>query len=117
LQLQSVIETPTFLNDAKAAGMSADERAELVVALADNPEQGDLIPGTGGARKLRFRRPGMGKRGGYRVIYYFGGVDVPVFLLKVYTKGVRADLSKAEQNALRSVLQRLAGDYRDGVIR
>ncbi|WP_337875863.1 hypothetical protein [Elioraea sp.] len=65
--LHAVVETPTFQRDAAASGMSEAEKTELIDHLAANPQAGDLIPGTGGARKLRWRRPGSGKSGGYRV--------------------------------------------------
>jgi hypothetical protein len=113
--LQSVVETQIFLSDAKAAGMDDDERSALIVVLAQTPEIGDIVPGTGGARKLRYRRPGTGKRGGYRVIYYYGGLDVPIFLLNVFAKGDKSDLSKAEQNALRLGVVRLLDGYRRGL--
>lgn len=73
------------------------------------------MPGTGGARKRRIAGRGKGKRGGYRVITYYGGEDVPVFLLLLLSKGERADLSQAERNELRSILSTLADDYRAGV--
>lgn len=110
--LQAVAETPTFQRDAAAAGMSEVEKAELISFLAANPEAGDLIVGTGGARKLRWRRPGTGKSGGYRVITYFAGRSLPVFLLTLYAKGERANLSPAERNALRGILGGIADSYR-----
>ena len=117
--VHSVIETPDYLGDAKAAGMTDAERKAVVDTLAANPTAGDLIPGTGGARKLRFGGRGKGKSGGYRVIFYYGGyyggVDVPLFLLNVFAKGDRVDLSQAERNALREELAGLAADYRKGV--
>jgi hypothetical protein len=58
------------------------------------------MPGCGGARKLRVRKPGTGKSGGYRVITYYAGNDVPVFLLTVFGKGEKDNLTKAECNAL-----------------
>jgi len=73
------------------------------------------MPGTGGARKVRFAGRGKGKSGGYRVVTYFGGSDLPVFLLAVISKGERADLSQAERNELRAELSGLAADYRAGV--
>ena len=69
--------------------------------LAHNPEAGDLMPGTGGARKVRFAGRGKGKSGGYRVVTFYGGEDIPVFLLDVYGKDTQANLSQAERNALR----------------
>lgn len=70
------------------------------------------MAGTGGARKLRFKRPGTGKSGGYRIIYYHAGEDIPLFLLNVFTKGDRSNLSRAEQNTLRAILSDLADTHR-----
>jgi hypothetical protein len=112
-----VVETPDFLDDAAAIGMSEDERMAVVRALADNPRLGDVMPGIGGARKVRFALAGKGKRGGYRTIHYYGGADVPVFLLAVLKKGERADLSQAEKNALKKELAGLADDYRTSFAR
>jgi hypothetical protein len=114
---QAVIETPDYLIDADETGLSQAERETVVVFLSENPSAGDLIVGTGGARKLRFAGRGKGKSGGYRVITYFGGDDIPVFLLAVFAKGDRVNLSKAECNALRQELSGLAEDYRKGAYR
>jgi hypothetical protein len=111
-RVQTVIETPTYLSDAKAAGLSEEERAHVVATVAANPRAGVPIPGTGGARKIRFAGRGKGKSGGYRVVTFFGGEDIPVFLLGVFGKGDRANLSQAERNELRNELAGLAADYR-----
>ena len=71
--------------------------------------------GTGGARKLRFAAGGTGNRGGVRTVHYFGGDDVPVFMLAVIKKSDRDNLSKAECNALRKELQGIADAYRTPV--
>jgi hypothetical protein len=110
--MQTVIETPDFIADAKTVGLSSDEREEIVEFISENPKAGDLISGSGGARKVRFAGRGKGKSGGYRVITYFGGGDIPVFLLNVFSKGDRVNLSKAEVNALRDELAGLADEYR-----
>jgi hypothetical protein len=110
--LHAVAETPTFQRDAAAAGMSDSEKAEMIGFLSANPEAGEIIVGTGGARKLRWRRPGTGKSGGYRVITYYAGRSLPVFLLALYAKGERANLSQAERNALRGILAGIAASYR-----
>lgn len=115
--MQTVLTTPTFDRQARAAGLSDDELAAIASAIGAAPLSGDLMQGTGGARKLRFARPGAGKSGGYRTIHYFGGEDVPVFLLAVVDKGQRANLSKAERNELAEVLPRIAEAYRAGVVR
>lgn len=73
---------------------------------------GDVIPGTGGARKVRFVGRGKGKSGGFRVITYFAGTDLPVFLLTLFAKGERVDLTQAERNEMRRELAGLADDYR-----
>ena len=76
--MHSVIETPDFLADAKAAGLTEAERMKIVTKLASEPMAGDEIPGTGEARKVRFAGRGKGKSGGYRVITFYSGADVPV---------------------------------------
>ncbi len=111
----TVIETPDYLSDAKAAGMTDIERAAVIMMLAADPVVGVEIPGTGGARKVRVAGRGKGKSGGYRVITFYTGRDVPVFLLNVFSKGDRVDLSQAERNELRKELAGLAEDYRTGV--
>jgi hypothetical protein len=115
--VQAVVETPDYLADVRAAGLSDLERQAIIDFLADHPTAGDRIPGTGGARKFRFAGRGKGKSGGYRVITYFGGDDIPVFLLAVFAKGDKVNLSMAERNALRNELKGLATDYRAGRLR
>ena len=109
--MQTIIETAAFLSAAKDAGMDEEERGELVAQIARSPAAGDLMQGTGGCRKLRYKKPGTGKSGGYRVITWFGGGDIPVFLLTVFGKNERANLSKAERNAL----AKLTGQLRDSL--
>jgi len=105
--MQTVIETAAYIAAAKDAGMSGTEMVAVVDLIAANPEAGDIMPGCGGARKLRVAKPGKGKSGGYRVITYFAGDDVPVFLLTVFGKNEKANLSKAERNALAGLTKRL----------
>ena len=111
--MRTVIETPFFLADAKAAGVTDDERRAIVETIAADPEAGDVIPGTGGARKVRIAGKGKGKSGGYRVITFYAAEDVPVFLLRLVSKGQRADISQAERNEVRTALATLAEDYRE----
>ncbi|MHB1217936.1 MAG: type II toxin-antitoxin system RelE/ParE family toxin [Alphaproteobacteria bacterium] len=113
--MQTVVETPDYLRDAKAAGVDEKERRSIVDHVAANPMAGDIIVGSGGARKIRFAASGRGKSGGYRVVTYHGGGGLPVFLLNVFKKGDRINLSKAEINELRDELSHLAREYGEGV--
>jgi hypothetical protein len=83
--------------------MSDGERALLVDYLASNPATGDLIPGTGGVRKLRWRLEGRGKRGGARVIYFYHDAGIPLFALTAFAKNERADLSQQDRNDFRQL--------------
>jgi hypothetical protein len=102
----SVVETPEFLS-ATHKLMSDEERTLLVDYLAYNPTAGDLIPGTGGVRKLRWGLEGRGKRGGARVIYFYHDVGMPLFALTAFPKNERADLSQQERNGFRQLTVRL----------
>jgi hypothetical protein len=113
--MHTVIETPIYLRDAKAAGLTESERLAIVDLLAIQPDAGDLIPGTGGARKVRVAGRGKGKSGGYRVITFYTGADLPVFLLNVFAKGDKINLTMAERNELRTILTEIARTYRQGV--
>lgn len=106
----TIVETREFLALVDKL-MTEDERARLVAHLAMNPEIGDLIPGGGGIRKLRWALPGRGKRGGARVIYFFHSERIPLFLLSAYAKNQREDISDAERNAFRRLTKALAETY------
>lgn len=106
--MHTVVETKAYLSAAADAGMSEAERAEVVLTIAADPEVGDIMPGCGGARKLRVRKPGTGKSGGYRVISYYAGENVPAFLLTVFGKNEKANLTKGERNALAKLTGTLA---------
>lgn len=113
--MHTVVETAAYLSAAKDAGMSESERRNAVDVLADDPQAGDVMQGTGGCRKVRIARQGSGKSGGYRVITVFGGDDVPVFLLTVFGKGDKDNLTKAERNDLAKLTKVLLDGYRQKV--
>jgi hypothetical protein len=115
--MHTVIETPTYQRSAERAGLTEDERIAIVSLVAANPTAGDVMEGTGGARKLRIAGRGKGKSGGYRVITFYAAEDVPIFLLDLYAKGEKANLTKAERNALHAILSTLADEYRKSVAR
>ena len=95
-------ETPEFSRRA-ARLLSPVEQEALVLALAMNPLAGDLIRGTGGVRKLRWAREGRGKRSGARVIYYFHCDNALLYLLTIYGKGEKVDLTDEERNEFAKV--------------
>ncbi len=111
IKMHTVVETPSYLTDAKAAGLSEREKEAVVEMISNRPEAGDEISGTGGARKVRVAGRGKGKSGGYRVITFYSGKDMPVFLLAVYSKGEKANLSKAERSELKGVLSSIVREY------
>ena len=95
----TVAELPEYLRAAGKLLSEADRRA-VVDYLAAHPKAGDLIEGTGGVRKLRWARDGRGKSGGVRVIYYVHSEAMPLYLLTMFAKNERANISKAERNEL-----------------
>lgn len=88
--------------------MDDTERSSLVLFLAFNPEAGDLVPGTGGVRKLRWGLEGRGKRGGARVIYYFHSERIPLFVITAYAKNVKDDIGDADRNDMKRLAKALA---------
>jgi mRNA-degrading endonuclease RelE of RelBE toxin-antitoxin system len=99
------IETPVFTSDVSAL-LSDDSYTELQLTLAARPAAGDLIPGTGGLRKIRWALPGRGKRGGARVIYYWRMSHSQILMLAIYGKGAKDDLSAAEKRLLQRIVER-----------
>jgi len=104
--MHTVVELPEFIRRSRPL-ISEREVHSLITYLAGAPLAGDLIEGTGGIRKLRWAREGMGKRGGVRVIYYFHSVRIPLFLLTLFGKNEQADLSMAERATLAKLVERL----------
>ncbi len=98
------LETPIFTQSIQVL-LGDEEFRHLQVALLLRPEQGPLIRGSGGLRKLRWSAPGRGKRGGVRVIYYWHPGDAAFYLLFAYAKGTRDDLSSAQARALRRLVK------------
>ena len=77
--------------------LNAGQRDAIVDLIAYEPTCGDIIPGSGGLRKVRVGRDGMGKRGGTRVIYYFYNEHFPILLLALYAKNEKSDLTALER--------------------
>jgi hypothetical protein len=109
--LITVAETPLFVRQADDVWSDA-EREEFISFIARNPELGDVIPDTGGVRKVRWARAGSGKRGGVRVIYFYHDRHRPLYLLMAYAKARREDLSPDEKRAVRKLAAVLKGEPR-----
>ena len=106
----TIVETQAFVTAAKGC-LTEQERLDAITMIANNPECGDLIPGGGGIRKVRFAIGGRGKRGGVRIVYYFHNERVPIFLLTVFAKSERIDLTRAELTMLAKAAKTLAKTY------
>jgi hypothetical protein len=115
--MHTVSETHAFRRQAEASGMNEDEIDELIFYLAANPNAGAPIPGTGGCRKLRVAAGGRGKRGGYRTITFYSGTEMPVFLIAVFAKGERADLTAKERSALGVITKAIVAEYKCRVVK
>jgi hypothetical protein len=108
--MQTIVELPEF--QKRASGLLKEyEKASIINYLSLHPKSGDLMQGTGGIRKLRWSAQGKGKSGGVRVIYYYHNDAVPLFLLTVFGKGEKANLSKAERNELANYTNLLLKHY------
>jgi hypothetical protein len=94
------IETPVFTEQVSEL-LTDEEYSRLQLHLAIYPKAGDVIEGTGGLRKVRWKSSTGGKRGGYRVIYFFAASQDQVRLLLIYPKGKKDDLSAKEKKILR----------------
>lgn len=104
----TVAETPLFIRQADDV-WDDDEREAFIEFIAQNPEAGDVIPETGGVRKVRWAHAGSGKRGGARVIYFHHNAQRPLYLLMVYAKARRENLTPDEKRTVRKLAAMLKG--------
>jgi hypothetical protein len=112
--MHSVLETSIFTRRADAL-LNQAERAELIATLASNPLAGDLVPGLGGIRKMRFAAGGQGKRGGFRVIWYVMTQNQPILALLIYGKNEQANPTPNQRRAMVSLVDSMKqATRRDG---
>jgi hypothetical protein len=109
--MHTIVETRTFIQEAKSRLREA-ERIAIINLIAADPTCGDLMQGTGGVRKVRFAIGGRGKSGGVPVVYYYHNETMPIFLLAVFAKNEKANLSKAERNELAELVGELVKTYK-----
>jgi hypothetical protein len=109
--MHTVVELPEYLRQAERL-LSEQARTDLIDYLAAHPKAGVIMRGTGGIRKRRWARAGMGESGGVRVIYYYHDEQMPLYLLTMFGKGTKDNLTQAEQNALRRLVRTLIATRR-----
>jgi hypothetical protein len=109
-KLQTVVELPEFQRRAKAV-MSDSEREAAILWIAGNPDAG--VPLGGGLRKVRIPREGGGKSGGFRTIYVFGGHHMPIFLITVFAKNEKVNLTAKEQAVAMDLSKEIVAMWRD----
>lgn len=111
--MQTVCELNAFRKSALACGMSNEDISDLIAYLAENPDAGEEMQGTGGCRKLRFsiRGNNKGKSGGVRAITFYTGQALPVFLISVFGKSQKISLTKKEANALKALTRQIVQAY------
>ena len=107
---QTVIETPEFVLQAKKC-LSDVSKDEFISHIARNPTDGDLIRGTGGARKIRWASEHKGKSGGIRVIYYYHNKKIPIFLFTAYAKSKTENITTLECQKLKEIIKNLVKAY------
>lgn len=107
----TIVETELFLKQS-ASVWTEDERAEFVDYIARNPDVGDIIPDTGGVRKVRWGRQGSGKRGGVRVIYFYLHANAPLYLLLIYAKAHQSNLTPEAVHVIQGLSERLKRAHR-----
>jgi hypothetical protein len=104
----TVLQLPKFKAEATEL-IGPDGIEALAVYLIERPDAGDVIPGSGGIRKLRWAAQGKGKRGGARIIYVYVVIAARIYLLRCYGKNVKTDLTAAEKKELRQIAAHLKG--------
>jgi hypothetical protein len=106
----TIVELPTY--EARLKGRMTEREAEDVkTVISADPECGDLMKGTGGIRKVRFAVGSKSKSGGVRIIYYYYNDTMPVFLLTVFAKSEKDNLTERERNDLAKLVRILVESY------
>ncbi len=108
--MQTIAEMPEYIRRAKRLLLD-DGRQGIIDYLAVSPEAGAIMQGTGGIRKFRWASGIKGKSGGVRVIYYYHNETLPLFLLSLFGKSEKSNLSKAERNELAKFTELLVKNY------
>ena len=108
--LITIAETHSFQKESQKI-LGEIEVDKLKNFLSLNPQSGDIIPGLRGIRKIRWQINHKGKSGGARIIYFFYNTDIPVFLLSIYRKSEKSDMSSQEKKILNNMVDELIDSY------
>lgn len=109
-----IIRTAPYIKALKKIGISADTEQKLLNELANNPEKGDLIIGSGGARKIRLALGNRGKSAGARVVYAFFKLHDKIFLIYAYKKATQENLTQTQINNLKIAIKTLEETLNNG---
>ena len=113
--MTSFIETRIF-SQLVQENLTDDEYCELQAFLIEEPDAGVVIPKSGGVRKLRWGAPGMGKRGGFRVIYFVKAAEQVIWTLTIYRKNVKDDIPAKVLKKIRDEMRASVESYTKGDI-
>jgi len=108
--MQTIVELPEFKR-RYATLLLEDEKQGIINYLAAHPKSGVVMQGTGGIRKFHWSSGNKGKSGGVRVIYYFHNESVALFLLTIFAKSEKANISKSDRNELAKFTDQLIKNY------
>ena len=107
----TIVELPEFIKKSDKL-LSDEERNNLIYYLSLHPKSGIILKGTGGIRKLRWASKGKGKSAGLRIIYFYYNADLPLFLLTLFSKGEKTNISITERNKLSKLSTVLVSNYK-----
>ena len=108
----AIAETQPFIKKALKL-LSSSERSELISYLSIHPKEGVIIEGSGGIRKLRWARGASGKSGGVRIIYYYYDDSMPLYLIALFAKNEKANISAQEKAILKKLTKQLIALWRN----
>ena len=111
-KLITVVELTPYIHAVQDVWDDA-ERASFTTHIAENYKDGDLIQGTGGLRKIRWKRPGIGKRGGVRIIYYYYDQQAPVYLITAFAKNEKENLTNDDKKYLSALTSQLKEEIKN----
>ena len=111
---RTFVQTAEFTKQWSALGFDDDDLRQLELVLLQNPKSGPVMKGTGGLRKMRFAFENRGKSGSVRVCYVDFVLAETIYLITCYSKDKKDNLTAGEKNAVKKVIEALAGELEKG---